>query len=233
MNRLQSGFYLLRGNAETLQVLIRMLQDFDISVEANPDLYIQEYASFGIDDAIDVRNRANSRGLADRRVFIIRATHITREAQNALLKTLEEPPAGAVFFFIVPAPEMLLSTLRSRASAFAYPHVEHARRGMREGEYAIDPHTFASASPSERLELLKPLFEKNQDDTSKSSGPSKRDMEAILTFLSSLECTLGERLDRETTAGLRAVYSARAFIADRGALVKPLLEQLAFLLPVM
>ena len=39
---------------------------------------------------------------------------MTVQAQNALLKMLEEPPAGSVFFLIVDRAQNLLETIRSR-----------------------------------------------------------------------------------------------------------------------
>jgi DNA polymerase-3 subunit delta' len=50
-----------------------------------------------------------------RRVTIIDdASAITEDAQNALLKTLEEPPASSVFVLVTPTPDVLLATVRSR-----------------------------------------------------------------------------------------------------------------------
>lgn len=50
-----------------------------------------------------------------RRVVIIDdADRLVPEAQNALLKTLEEPPDGSVFLLVTSRPHMLLPTVRSR-----------------------------------------------------------------------------------------------------------------------
>ena len=50
------------------------------------------------------------------RVFIIRKAHLmTVEAQNALLKILEEPPSGVYFFLLCENASALLPTVRSRA----------------------------------------------------------------------------------------------------------------------
>jgi DNA polymerase-3 subunit delta' len=50
-----------------------------------------------------------------RRVVIIDcADALVSEAQNALLKTLEEPPAASVFVLITARPDLLLPTVRSR-----------------------------------------------------------------------------------------------------------------------
>jgi DNA polymerase-3 subunit delta' len=53
--------------------------------------------------------------MADRRVFLIDpADCMNLEAQNALLKTLEEPPGGNVLILVAPRAHLLLPTVRSR-----------------------------------------------------------------------------------------------------------------------
>lgn len=51
------------------------------------------------------------------KVFVVReADLLSDEAQNAMLKTLEEPPAGVTIILICRRPEELLATTRSRCS---------------------------------------------------------------------------------------------------------------------
>ncbi len=47
-------------------------------------------------------------------MIIPKAQELTEEAQNALLKTLEEPPTQAAIFLCIPHPELLLPTVISR-----------------------------------------------------------------------------------------------------------------------
>ena len=57
---------------------------------------------------------------ADRKVFIIEdAQTMKDEAQNALLKVLEEGPAYAAFLLLTEHPQQLLSTIRSRCETLA------------------------------------------------------------------------------------------------------------------
>ena len=49
------------------------------------------------------------------------AEHMNENAANALLKGLEEPPAGAVFILVSHRPAQLLPTIRSRCVAIAVP----------------------------------------------------------------------------------------------------------------
>ena len=58
---------------------------------------------------------------ADTRVFIIEeATAMAPPAANALLKTLEEPPARTSFVLCTTAPEQLLPTIRSRCQRMRF-----------------------------------------------------------------------------------------------------------------
>jgi DNA polymerase III subunit delta' len=45
---------------------------------------------------------------------------LTDDAENALLKSLEEPPAASVFILVTSRPEMLLATIRSRCSQLRF-----------------------------------------------------------------------------------------------------------------
>ncbi len=61
------------------------------------------------------------------RVVIIDDAHqLTVEAQNALLKILEEPPAGTRFVLVAEQPEALLTTVRSRLAAIYFAPLPQA-----------------------------------------------------------------------------------------------------------
>ena len=58
---------------------------------------------------------------SDRRVFVIEAAEaMAEESQNALLKTLEEPPPFAHLILITSEPEALLETVRSRCRSVRF-----------------------------------------------------------------------------------------------------------------
>ena len=53
------------------------------------------------------------------KIYIIDEVHmLTKEAFNALLKTLEEPPANVKFFFATTEPHKVLQTIMSRCQRF-------------------------------------------------------------------------------------------------------------------
>lgn len=224
--------HLAAGTADLIPHVIGLLQEEGIETEANPDVLVRTYAQFGVDEARELRDRTLSRALSGRRAFVLAMPSMTMEAQNALLKTLEEPVGDALFIFILPAPDTLLATLRSRAQMLRIDTVvtpNTLTMTVRANPVSVTTHPdaadFLSATPAKRLDMLKPLLEKGDDD--------RRDLSSILMFLSSLECMLGEHIKKEPGArmGLEAVYRARSFLGDKGSLVKPLLEQVALLVP--
>jgi len=56
-----------------------------------------------------------------RKVFIVDEAHmLSKHAWNALLKTLEEPPAHVLFIFATTEPEKVLATVKSRCQCFDF-----------------------------------------------------------------------------------------------------------------
>ena len=74
----------------------------------------------GIDDIRKINETVGySSARAATKVYIIDEVHmLTKEAFNALLKTLEEPPAHVVFIFATTEPHKVLPTILSRCQRF-------------------------------------------------------------------------------------------------------------------
>lgn len=178
-----------------------------------PDVYIYECQEFKIDEARSLRDRTMLNPIVlSRRVFIISCASITIEAQNALLKTLEEPRGNAVFFFLLPSPERLLPTFLSRTQLLKHNiSLNHATS-------AISAQKFFRAEPAERIKMLEIFTKKKEEE--------ERDMISINSFLTDLEQVLNDEREVE---GLKAVYRAKRYLFDKGAVIKPLLEQVALL----
>lgn len=77
----------------------------------------------GIDEARKIRHFLATRPVHSlyKVVIVSGAEHLTAEAQNALLKIMEEPPDYAQIFLITPQKEHIISTVRSRAHAVRFP----------------------------------------------------------------------------------------------------------------
>ena len=76
----------------------------------------------GIDEIRELREAARYRPARDRfKIYILDEAHqITDAAFNALLKTLEEPPAHIVFMMATTQPEDIPQTIRSRCQHFSF-----------------------------------------------------------------------------------------------------------------
>ena len=75
-----------------------------------------------VDQVRDAIDRAAYRPFEGRRrvVIVDQADALQPEAQNALLKTLEEPPPASVFVLITARPDVLLPTVRSRCQRIRF-----------------------------------------------------------------------------------------------------------------
>lgn len=85
----------------------------------HPDVLLVEPGENGsikIDQVRDIIESVAYRPFEGRRraVIIDQADTLVKAAQNALLKTLEEPPPSSVFVLVTSRPDMLLPTVRSR-----------------------------------------------------------------------------------------------------------------------
>ena len=85
------------------------------------DIYeIDAASNRGIDDIRELREAVYTLPYeSERKVYIIDEVHmLTKEAFNALLKTLEEPPSHVVFILATTEEEKLLDTILSRCQVF-------------------------------------------------------------------------------------------------------------------
>jgi DNA polymerase-3 subunit gamma/tau len=85
----------------------------------------------GIDDIREIRDKVALRPVQGRRkVYIIDEAHmLTKEASNAVLKTLEEPPDHVVFVLCTTEMQSMLPTIRSRCQRFGFFRPTHAEIG--------------------------------------------------------------------------------------------------------
>lgn len=101
-----------------------------------------DHAVLKVDDAREIIREAT---LADdERVIILTSLAVTREAQNALLKLLEEPRAGTTLAWCLPSKGILLPTILSRV--------------MIDGS-----STYAEGEPVSKEEIKRILDEKDRE----------------------------------------------------------------------
>lgn len=92
------------------------------------DIYEMDAASNrGIDEARDLREAIHTMPVFSKyKVYILDEAHmLTKEASNALLKTLEEPPSHIIFILCTTDADKLLSTIRSRCQIIDFKRATH------------------------------------------------------------------------------------------------------------
>ncbi len=105
--------------------------DICLSIAEGQDVDVMEYdgaSNRGIDEIRQLRQNVNVRPSRGRyKIYIIDEVHmLTREAFNALLKTLEEPPAHVKFFFCTTEPGKIPVTILSRCQRFDFAGVNNS-----------------------------------------------------------------------------------------------------------
>ena len=98
----------------------------EIDVGRYVDLIELDAASnTGVDNMIDLLENAQYAPSSGRfKVYIIDEVHmLTKEAFNALLKTLEEPPAHVVFIFATTEPHKIPITILSRCQRYDFKKI--------------------------------------------------------------------------------------------------------------
>jgi len=76
--------------------------------------------SFGVDEVRNIIDEVNKKPYeGERKVLILyRCDKLTVQAQNALLKTIEEPPKGVYLILLSDSLEMILDTIQSRCQVY-------------------------------------------------------------------------------------------------------------------
>jgi DNA polymerase III delta prime subunit len=215
LNSLAHHAYCLVGDDAVRDELLLILEnDHGILRTGNQDFYERKYETFTIDHARELKLAHEMRPVVNdgKKIFVIAVDGITVEAQNALLKLLEEPAEYAHFFLIVPAMHLLLPTVQSRLSFVDMNDVGVASNS--------EAKKFLSLDTAKKLEFVKKFV----DDISKEKR-TKRD---AIDFLSAVQEQIRNEKGVKSGAGaLEATELALKYINDRSPSLKMLLEYVA------
>jgi DNA polymerase III delta prime subunit len=185
--------------------------------QANPDFLMIESQIFGIDNAREFEKWAIGKPLlGETKVSFIVVGSITHEAQNALLKVLEEPPLGTYIFINLESLGGLLPTFLSRVRILKLSKMPFdicPKKGIFDSE--LPAKKFLAGKIKERFALVRSLSKKE----------NKEEMKDLIKNLETLAYK-----NNFNAENLKNILTAKIFASTRGSSPKMLLEWLACVL---
>ncbi|MCU0501919.1 MAG: DNA polymerase III subunit gamma/tau [Anaerolineae bacterium] len=241
------------GKTSTARILAKAINCLDPDLAARPcntcsictaitegrqlDLIeIDAASNRGIDEIRDLREKIGFRPNEARyKVYIIDEVHmLTKEAFNALLKTLEEPPPHAIFVLATTEPDRVPETVRSRCQRFDFRRiptgeiVEHLAAiltdegGKAEPEALVAIARRATGSMRDAVSLLDQLLSYGDDTLTLAR------VERVLGLVNAQ--TVGKLVDciaaNDTAGGLALLNSLVAEGVELGQLVDQIVAYL-------
>jgi hypothetical protein len=204
-DNLHHAYLLLGGREEGLAVFGQVLEALEFKIAGNPDYFAFEGEVLGIDEARELSRRAVMKSFGERKLFYLAPGKFTVEAENALLKLLEEPPENTHFFISAREKELFLPTLLSRLKV-VQAGSELSRNVSAAGKFLAMP-------PGERIAFAREFA----------------DSEASLSvFLD--ELLLRMRENGVGTDKLEKVFRVRKFADDRSVMPRLMLEHLSLII---
>ena len=192
----------------------------------HPDVLVVgpgDSGSIKVDQIREVIDRAGFRPFEGRRrvVIVDDADAMASGAQNALLKTLEEPPPSSMFILVTTRPDMLLPTVQSRCPRLRFQASEAEPIDEEAREIARDVLAQAAATDDagRRIEAAKDLLAKTG-----AGGRSDREqlashLHAMAALLRDIEVlSTGANADVLANADVRSDLDrlTKSFGGDRG-----------------
>ncbi|MCL2445314.1 MAG: hypothetical protein FWD06_00895 [Oscillospiraceae bacterium] len=168
----------------------------------HPDLHLAEGGtgtrSFHIDAIRDIRRQASVLpNEAEHKVFVLHNAHsMTAEAQNALLKLLEEPPDYVCLILTAPARKLLLQTVISRVATVNLGPA---------AEEALDPEREALLQQHATVITQAMLHGGRPYAMLQATAPLEGDRELLRELLPCLRRALHARLIEDITLTPRAL----------------------------
>lgn len=216
--------YVVEGDVEsTTALLVEFLQNREKRDKGVPDILCQTYESFGMDNTGDIREWHSRKGLGGKKICIIATKFINREAEQSLLKIIEEPADNAHMFIVVPDSSILLDTIISRV------HVVKNEKGENNGLKKLAT-SFTTLSPKGRIEVIAKIIKENKDE--ENSGQLRFYATAFVNELEIIFHRIFKknRSDNKARFILEELQKSREYLSTPGASVKMILEHLALVI---
>lgn len=214
INLSHHAYCLITHDSFTDTLVSFLEKEHSIVVHGNPDYFLRKYETFTIDNAKEIITFHNIVPTTNtkRKIIILYFDNVTVEAQNALLKLLEESADYANFFIIIPSSHLLLDTVKSR--------MQVVKINSEDNEELVKAATsFLGQNISKRLEFVK--------NTIEEINKEKKTKQYLVEFLNCLQGVVRARGVAGNMKSLEAIELARKYIGDRAPSLKMLMEYVA------
>lgn len=220
MNKYHHGYLLVGDANEAKEAALKMASEIlgreKNSLASHPDFLFIAQNPLTIDESRNIREKSSKKSFSGQgRIFVIQTNFFTKEAINALLKTLEEPAGLSYFFIITSSEENVLETLRSRLVVLKFERGKELSKDQR--DFIVK---FLQNPIDKRTELIKKM---------------SSEKEKTLKFLDEIEVILREKLladfSRKILNALEDLNTQRQYIFQRSTSLKMILEHLCLVLP--
>jgi DNA polymerase III subunit gamma/tau len=232
--------YLFSGSRGTGKTSMARILARAIGTSANDLTEMDAASNRGIDDIREIRDSVNTLPFESKyKVYIIDEVHmLTKDAWNAFLKTLEEPPAHVVFILATTELEKVPETVVSRCQTFTFKKPNLLI--LKDFAIAISKKEGATLEPA-AAELVALLGDGSFRDTHgilekvlSSTADKKITREEIEVVTGAPKAELVKNIlesivEKDLEKGMKAVSVASAQNSEMKLFAKLILERLRFL----
>lgn len=228
---LHHAYLILGERALSENFLLSSFEEMGVREIGNPDFHAYRMKSFDIASARALRERAMEKPFGEKKIFLISAERFTPEAQNALLKTLEEPNENMHFFILLREQDLLLPTLLSRMQLVRPQLKNPVRVGapverVKRQDFSVadSPENFLKMSPRDRLNFSKDFADNGE------SLPVFLDSLLRHIHMKHAPVTVSEGGNDSNPEIFDAVFNVRRFADDPSVMPRLVLEHLSLVL---
>jgi hypothetical protein len=212
--------YVIEGHLD--YTTTELLNYFEIN--KNYNIFYQKYEAFTIENSREIKLWHSQYAINDnKKICIISTKFINPEAEQALLKIIEEPTQNTHFFIIIPDINLIKDTIISRV------HLIKADKyiGKEHNEFV---NNFMDLSIKERLEKISLIMKEYKDE---ENSAKLRDYS--ISFINKLENIFYLKLkedkkNKKIISILGEFQKSRSYLSKPGSSVKMILEHLALMI---
>jgi DNA polymerase III delta prime subunit len=209
--------YCIEGTRDSVSLLENYVRGL-LGQQAH--ILTQSYALFTVDDGRDLSRSAHIRATKETpHVEIVYADSFSVEAQNALLKAIEEPAPHTHYIFVTPRLSRVLPTVLSRSVSFSVmdSSINHKEE--------LEMKEFLAGGRTSRMTIIARYLKDLEDEEGETSR------RALDSFFERLIVYISSTNSKMKSQALLTVMNARKYIRDKGSSQKMISEYVALLIP--